>query len=133
LLFKLCSWQTRYCSSSSLCSVYCLSDTSANVALVSCDSSVSVVTRLWAGQTGFDSQQGQGVLIFAIASRPALGPTQPPIQWVPGALLPGAKRPWREADHSLHLVPRSRMYGAIPPLPLYAFMVWCSVKAQAIQ
>jgi hypothetical protein len=32
---------------------------------------------------------------FAIASRPALGHTQPPIQWVRGV-----KRPGREADHS---------------------------------
>jgi hypothetical protein len=33
-------------------------------------------------------------------SRTALGPTQSPIQWVPGALSLGAKRPGREADHS---------------------------------
>jgi hypothetical protein len=32
--------------------------------------------------------------------RPALGFTQPPIQWVPGALSPGVKRQGREADHS---------------------------------
>jgi len=25
-------------------------------------------------------------------------------------------------------VPRSRMRRAIPPLPQYAFMAWCSVK-----
>jgi hypothetical protein len=25
---------------------------------------------------------------------------------------------------------RSRVHGAIPPLPQYAFMAWCSVKAQ---
>jgi hypothetical protein len=30
----------------------------------------------------------------------ALGPTQPPIQLVPGALSLGIKRPLREADHS---------------------------------
>jgi hypothetical protein len=30
----------------------------------------------------------------------SLGPTQPPIQWVPGALSLGVKRPGREADHS---------------------------------
>jgi hypothetical protein len=29
----------------------------------------------------------------------ALGPTQPPIQWVSGALSLGVKRPEREADH----------------------------------
>jgi hypothetical protein len=34
------------------------------------------------------------------ASRTALGPTQLPIHWVPGALSPGVKRPGREADQS---------------------------------
>jgi len=29
------------------------------------------------------------------------GPTQPPIQWVPGALSLEVKHPGREADHSL--------------------------------
>jgi hypothetical protein len=28
----------------------------------------------------------------------------------------------------LRLVPRSRMSGAVPPLPLYVFMAWCLVK-----
>jgi hypothetical protein len=34
------------------------------------------------------------------SSRPALGPTQPRIQWASGTLSPEVKRPGREADHS---------------------------------
>jgi hypothetical protein len=48
----------------------------------------------------FVSRQGLGMFLFTTASRLALGPTQPPIQWVPGALSAGIKRPGREADHS---------------------------------
>jgi hypothetical protein len=55
-------------------------------------------------------------------SRPSLGPTQPPGQWGTGSPFPGAKaRPEREADHSPHLVPRSRMsrsYTSSPPTRL---------------
>jgi hypothetical protein len=40
------------------------------------------------------------IFLFATGSRPVLGPTQPPTQWVPGALSLGLKRPGREADHS---------------------------------
>jgi hypothetical protein len=57
-------------------------------------SSVNVVIRLRVARSGFDSRQGQGFFLFA-TSRPALGPTQPPIQGVPGS-----KRPESEADHS---------------------------------
>jgi hypothetical protein len=35
--------------------------------------------------------------LFSTTSRPALEPTQPPTQRVPGALSPGVKRPEREA------------------------------------
>jgi hypothetical protein len=52
------------------------------------------------GVLGFDSRQGLGIFLFTTASRTALGPTQPPIQWVPGALSLGVKRLGREADHS---------------------------------
>jgi hypothetical protein len=41
-----------------------------------------------------------GIFLFTTASRTALGPSQPPIQWVKGALSLWVKRPGREADHS---------------------------------
>jgi hypothetical protein len=34
----------------------------------------------------FDSGQGQEIFLLSIASRPALGPTHPPIKCVPGFL-----------------------------------------------
>jgi hypothetical protein len=67
---------------------------------------------------GFGSYQGLGIFLPTTASRLALGPMQPPIQGVPGSLSLGVKWPGCEAHHShLHLVPRSRMHGAIAPLP----------------
>jgi hypothetical protein len=65
---------------------------------------------------GFDSQQGLGIFLFITASGTAMGPTQPPIQWVLGALSLGVKWPGREADHSPLSSARSTC-GAIPPLP----------------
>jgi hypothetical protein len=44
--------------------------------------------------------EGLGIFLFTIASRTALEPTQPPIQWVLGALSLGVKQPGHEADHS---------------------------------
>jgi hypothetical protein len=49
---------------------------------------------------GFDSRQGLGIFLSTMISRPALRPTQPPIQWVPWALSLGVKRLVREANHS---------------------------------
>jgi hypothetical protein len=48
----------------------------------------------------FHSRRGLGIFLFTTAYRLALGPTQPPIQWVPAALSHGVKWPGREADHS---------------------------------
>jgi hypothetical protein len=52
------------------------------------------------GRSGFDSRRGAGNFPFDTVSRPALGPTQPPVQWVPEDLSPWVKWPGREADHS---------------------------------
>jgi hypothetical protein len=64
-------------------------------------SSVGVATGYGLdGVLGFDSRRGLGIFLFSTASRPALGPTQPPIRWVLRALSPGVKQPGCEADHS---------------------------------
>jgi len=55
---------------------------------------------------------------------------QPPIQWVPVALSLGVKRLGREADHSPPSSAEVKNAWAIPPLPQYAIMAWCRVKAQ---
>jgi hypothetical protein len=59
--------------------------------------------------------------LFSTSSRPVLGSTQPPIQWVSGAFT-GVKRQGREADHSppnSAKVKKMRIYTSTPP---YAFM-----------
>jgi len=60
-----------------------------------------------------------GILLFITASRPALRPTQPPNQWLQGALTPGVKQP-----AYLHLVSKLRTHGIVFPLPQYISMVW---------
>jgi hypothetical protein len=61
---------------------------------------------------------GRGnIFLFSTAYRPALGPTHPPIQWVPGLRSPGVKRPDREADHSPPSSAEVNNGGAIPPPP----------------
>jgi len=76
----------------------------------------------WMIRVQFLAGARKGILLFATASRLALGPTQPPIQWVPWALSPRVKWPGHEADH-FYLVPRLRMHGAIHPLPHASS--WC--------
>jgi hypothetical protein len=46
---------------------------------------------------------------FLTASRPVLGPNQPPVQWVPQTFSPREKRPGRELTTHIHPVPKQRM------------------------
>jgi hypothetical protein len=77
---------------------------------------------LRAGWSGVWVSTKAGNFLFTTASRTALGSSQPPIQWVLGALSLSVK-----LTTHLYLVPRLRMSGAIPPLPQCAFMAWCSL------
>jgi hypothetical protein len=63
---------------------------------------VQCLTTGWTtGRSGFDPRQEQRIFPLSSVSRPALGPTQPPVQWVTRAISPGVKaRPGRDADHS---------------------------------
>jgi hypothetical protein len=58
---------------------------------------------------------GQGIFLYT-ASKPALRPSGPPIQWVPGALSPKVKRLGRETDHPSSTAEVTNC-GATTPLP----------------
>jgi hypothetical protein len=55
--------------------------------IVGRDSSVGIATRYGLEGPGIESQWRRD---FPQPSRPSLGPTQPPVQWVPG-IFPGSK------------------------------------------
>jgi hypothetical protein len=81
------------------------------------------------GRSRFDPRQGQTIFPLASVSRPAVGPTQPLVQWVPGVPSPGVKR-GRGVTLTTHpIYCRGREWvGAIPPLPPSASMA-CSETA----
>jgi len=57
-----------------------------------------------------------------------LGPTQPPIQWVPAILTPGAERPGREAGHLPPSGTEVKNAWRYTSTLQYVFMEWCLVK-----
>jgi hypothetical protein len=85
----------------------------------------SVVTKLWAGQPGFNSrnERGKDVFLVTTASRPSVGSTQTLIKWVPGVKLPG-----HEIDHSPPTSAEVKNTWNNNSTPPYVFMAWCLVR-----
>jgi hypothetical protein len=75
-----------------------------------------------------DRGVGVRVPVGSMLPRPALGPTQPHIHWVTGALSPGVKRPGHDADYSAPAsadVKKMWIYTFTPPC---AFRALCLVS-----
>ena len=85
------------------------------------DSVVGIVSCYGLDGPGIESRGGGD---SPHTSKLALGPTQPPIQWVPG-LIPEANRPRHGVDHPTHLVPRLKKEKNYTSTPPYAFVA-CS-------
>jgi hypothetical protein len=85
------------------------------------DSTVGIAIGHWLDDRGVGVRVPVGSGVFSTSSRPAPGSTQPPTQWIPGALSLGVKRPGREADHSRINAEVKKMWIYISTPP-YAFM-----------
>jgi hypothetical protein len=71
-------------------------------------SSGSMVSDYGLGDRGSIPGRGNGFLLYPLCPDRLWGPTQPPVQWVPGVLSPGVKR-GRGVTLTTHphLVPKS--------------------------
>jgi hypothetical protein len=63
-----------------------------------------------------------------MSSRPAMWPTQPPIQYVSGALSLGVKWPGREADHSPPASAEVKKTWVYVFTSAYVFMALCLIN-----
>jgi len=71
-----------------------------------------------------------GIFLFTTASKSALAPRKPPIQWVPRAISPKVKRPGREANHSppsSDEVENAWSYASTPLIRLHGVVLSCDV------
>jgi hypothetical protein len=102
-----------FCPTRKLCRLMSLSCVIVfiNINVVSQSSSLSVMPGYGLDDRAIEVRCPAEIRDF-FSTRPALGPTWPPVQWVPGGggPFPGGKvRSGSGAGHSPHLVPRSWM------------------------
>jgi hypothetical protein len=79
---------------------YCAKFSTGVTLLYKTASKIIDIYILRAERSGIRFPAGVGIFLFTTASRPSLGPTQPPIQWIQWAISMMVKRQGREADHS---------------------------------
>jgi hypothetical protein len=73
----------------------------------------------------FPAGTAAGFFLITTASRPFLGPFQPPAQCVPGALTPEIERPGLESDHSHISSAKVKNAWSYISTPQCVFMAWC--------
>jgi hypothetical protein len=86
------------------------------------------LTTGWTTEVQFPGGAMMGFSLLAAASRLFLGPTQPCIQRLPGAVSPFVKQPGREADHSPPSSAEVKNVWSYTSTPQHVFMAWCLVK-----
>jgi hypothetical protein len=96
----------------------------------SSDSSVGIATGLQAGRSGFRVRFPAGARNLSLHHRVQTSSRahSAPIEWVPGALSLGVKRPRGEAEHSPPSSAEVKNAWSYNFTPQYAFMAWCLVK-----
>jgi hypothetical protein len=84
---------------------------------------LSHYSTTWMTRLQFSAGAKMGLFSFAAASWPALGPTQPPTQWVPRVKWQG-----RESNHSPPSRAKVKNAWDYTSTPQYLFMAWCLDK-----
>jgi hypothetical protein len=95
-------WVKTFLAIDHAASVKCFQIYLITVIFMSRDSVVGIATSYELDDRGVRVSDPVRVKNFLFSKSPtlALSSSQPPIQWVPGALSPGVKQPGHEVDHS---------------------------------
>jgi hypothetical protein len=86
------------------------------------------VTRLWAGQPGFDSQQSQRFFLLATMSQTSSRVHPTSYQMSTRVFSLGVKQPECEANNSPLCTAEIKNEWSCTSIPSYVFMVWYLVK-----